>query len=128
MTLAEDTYAKLQATPAITAIFSTRTYPMRLPESCSYPALAFQVITTLPEHTHDGLVNPLERMVQMTVYDTDYKRCAAAGEAIIAALVGRSTWNTRSTTCRLAGGGEDMDPEPRGLYRYRVDLFVRVTA
>lgn len=132
-TLAEDVFAKLSTTAAITAVYGTsptRAFPLRIPESVStYPALAIQNVGGTPEHTHDGLVDKRARLVQLMTYDTDYNRCQAAAATLVAALVGRSTWGGNDTTCLLAGDvAEDVDPEPRGLFRARVDLAVMSAA
>lgn len=124
MSISEDVYAKLQATAAITAVFGTRTFPRRLPEDVTYPALRWNVVAGDPKHTHDGLVYPYGRLVQFDVFDTDSKRCEQAAATLIAALVGRSTWNTKATTCRLAGEASEPDPAVRSLHRNRVDMYI----
>lgn len=128
MSLSEDIYAKLQATAAVTAVFGTRTFPRRLPESVDYPAVRWNTVGSQPGHTHGGLISPRPRLVQFDVFDTDSKRGEAAAAVLIEALVGRSTWNNHDTSCLLASEASDPDPAVRSLYRNRVDLSIRSSA
>ncbi len=129
MTLSTALIARLHDGAAIEAVMGKRWYPGRLIEKPVFPAGTYQRITGVGGHTHDGLITPRERRYQLSIYDTDYTRGDDARVVVIAELAGtRATWGTETVTCRLADDAEDIDPQPGGLYRQRVDLYLTSTA
>jgi len=114
----------------IEAAMGKRWHPGRLPESPSqFPFGTYQRIAAPSEHAHDGALDLKERRYQLTIYDTDYSRGDEARAVLVAALDGtKSDWGGVDVSCRLADDTEDIDPEPGGLYRQRVDLYLTSTA
>lgn len=122
--LSEALFARLGA---ITS--GTRWYPMRLPEGCDLPAGTYQRISSVPTQTHSGSVDIRPRRYQLTVYSETYRAGLEVARDITAGLDGiRGTWSGWTVVAMLADDAEDIDPEPRGLFRQRVDVFLRSTA
>lgn len=44
----------LAASPDLAALISDRIYPTFLPQGCQLPAVTYQVISSVPEYSHDG--------------------------------------------------------------------------
>jgi len=115
---------------AIQAVMGSRWYPGRLPESPSqFPAGTYQRVAAPSQHAHDGALDLRERRYQLSIYDTDYSRGDEARAVVVSELDGtRGVWGGVTTSCRVADDTEDIDPEPGGLYRQRVDLYLTSTA
>lgn len=100
-------------------------YPLRLPESCALPAGTYQRISDVPVHTHDGVSSLRPRRYQLTIYSERYTEGLAAALVVVLALAGiRDTWSGWTVTSMLVDDAEDIDPEPRGLFRQRVDVMI----
>lgn len=129
MTTLEDALvARLADGGAVEAVIGQRVYPLRIPElPTGLPALAYQRIAGPAEHVHGAMVTNRERRFQLSVYDSDYDRGREAAATIIGALAGtRSNWGGHGeVTCRLVDDAEDFDPEPSGLFRQRIDLYLQ---
>ncbi len=131
-TLADALVARLADGGAIEAVIGQRVYPLRLPElPTGLPALVYQRVAAPGLSTHTGAFDNTERRFQLSIYDDDYSRGEEARAVILAELDGTSTvWGAGgpTVTCRKADDAEDIDPEPGGLYRQRVDLYLQSNA
>jgi hypothetical protein len=100
-------------------------YPLRIPEGADLPAGTYQRISAVGPLTHDGGVALRTRRYQLTVFSQSYLDGLEAARSIVATLNGiRGTWDGWEVTAYIADDGEDMDPEPRGLFRQRVDVMI----
>lgn len=131
-TLADALVARLADGGAIEAVIAQRVHPLRLPElPTALPALVYQRVAAPGLHTHSGAFDNIERRFQLSIFDDDYSRGEEARAVIRSELDGtRATWGAGgpTVTCRVADDVEDMDPEPSGLYRQRLDLYLQSSA
>lgn len=78
--------AKLLAASGVTALVSTRVYPVARPQGSTLPAVTLQRIDGAPLLTDEGdsgLENP---RIQLDCWGTTYASAKAAARAVIAAL------------------------------------------
>lgn len=100
-------------------------YPLRLPDGCDLPAGTYQRISATGPVAHDGAIALRTRRYQLTVYSERYLEGLEAARALVAALnATRGTWDGWEVTAFVADETEDIDPEPRGLFRQRVDVML----
>ena len=57
MAFEDSIYLQLKNNPAVAAIVSTRIYPLVIPQDQTQPAIAYQVVSELPDYSHDGRGN-----------------------------------------------------------------------
>jgi hypothetical protein len=104
-------------------------WPLRLPEDVTLPAGTYQRISSAPTHTHDGATALRARRYQLTIYSETYAAGLACARAVVAAIDGtRDDWSGWAVSAMLADEAEDIDPEPRGMFRQRVDVMLRTEA
>lgn len=100
-------------------------YPLRLPDGCVLPAGTYQRISAVGPVAHDGALALRTRRYQLTVYSERYLQGLEAARALTLALNAvRDTWDGWEVTAFVADEAEDIDPEPRGLFRQRVDVML----
>lgn len=100
-------------------------YPLRLRDGCALPAGTYQRISAAGPQTHSGGLALRTRRYQLVVYSERYTEGLDAARALVAALNGiRGTWDGWDVTAFVADEAEDIDPEPRGLFRQRVDAMI----
>lgn len=99
MRIDEAIYSFLSTTAGITAVVSTRTYPVRLPPAATLPALTYQQISSRPIQTMGSSTQGKTDRWQITAWGTKYGDARAAAAAVIAA------WNQFSG---LMGGGSGV--------------------
>lgn len=114
----------------VTALISTRFYPMRLPETVTMPAATYQMVgggSRVGQHRAPSLL-PRQR-VQLTVFGS-FADCVAIDRALRVALDGfRGTWGTGATATAIescmcvSGPVDDADPEAGLVWRSR-DYFI----
>ena len=114
----------------LTALISTRTYPLKLPQGCTLPALTYQRISTPRELTHDqqagGLAMP---RFQFTAYGTKFADAKAVINQVRAALNGyKGSFGTGTKTVKVWGSlsaneQDNYDPDS-GLYWTMADYFI----
>lgn len=121
---------KLINTSAISALVSTRVYPLRLPQQVVLPAITYQMIGG-PVITLHGERSKLPRQrVQITSWG-EFDTCIDTDRAVLAALDGtvQTVWGTGATAalvdnCQVAEAPRDaFDPES-GLYYRQRDFFI----
>ena len=89
-TLEEALYAHLAADAAIAALVSTRIYPMLVPQDSDLPAIAYQRISRIGQHSHDGASVPARARIQITCLASTYSGAKALAGAVEDALDGYS--------------------------------------
>ena len=70
----------------LTALTSTRIYATQLPQSVSYPAVTFQVISGMREHIMVSDDNLVASRVQVSAWDTSITDALSVADQIRAAL------------------------------------------
>lgn len=100
-------------------------FPLRLPDGVALPAGTYQRISSVGAQTHSGANSLRTRRYQLTVFSVRYVDGLSEARNIVAALNGtRSAWGGWDVTAMVADDAEDMDPEPRGLFRQRIDVML----
>jgi len=95
MTIEEGLYSRLQAVAGVTALVSTRVYPLLVPQEASLPAIAYQRISGPRETAHDGPSGLAFARMQVTCIGSSYSSAKGVSEAVRAALDGQSgTWGS----------------------------------
>ena len=70
--LEESICTKLLASTAVTALTSTRLYPIFLPQNTTYPAQTYQRISTMPVNTISGYSYLENARIQIDSWATSY--------------------------------------------------------
>jgi len=116
-----------------TAPLTGKWWPLRLPESAvastagdGMVAGTYQRISGVPAATtHSGGTSLMRRRYQLTIYSEQYAPGLDAARTVAALLNGtRQTMDGWSVSAILADDAEDVDPEPRGLFRQRIDVML----
>lgn len=89
MELEEGLYLFLASEPTVTALVSTRIYPVVIPQDALQPALVYQRInTTVREDTLTLEDDPIDDItVAITVWGPDYRVCKQVATAVRVALL-----------------------------------------
>ena len=81
-------YGILSASPAIQTLAGGRVYPMRLPQGTAVPAIAYQLVSRMPqEMTHGQRIYDHAR-IQVSIFANTYADMAAVADACRAAIDG----------------------------------------
>ena len=101
-------------------------WPLRIPDGASLPAGTYQRISSVPVAlAHDGGSDLMRRRYQLSVYSDRYLAGLTAARTIVETLNGvRTTWDGWTVTASIADDAEDIDPDPRGLFRQRIDVLL----
>lgn len=84
----QDIYNWLQTYPDLVTLFSTRMYPVRLPDSATFPCLVIRRITNPKRYTLDGESNLKEQFYQFTVWDESVKDASEAADTFEQTITG----------------------------------------
>lgn len=70
------------------AALGSRVYPLRIPQNPTYPALAYQRISTPRIMSHDGASKLAMPRIQLTLWASTYSSLKAVSEALRGLLIG----------------------------------------
>lgn len=119
-------YNYLSNTAGITALVSTRIYPVVLPQNATYPAITYQVISTPIIHTVEGCSAPNTNM-QIDCWSTNtYLEAHQVADAVETALDNYSgTWNSADvvSACLLTGR-QDLYEDNVSDYRVMLEFSI----
>lgn len=122
--LSEGLFEWLTATVPLTGGW----YPLRIPDGepgKGEVAGTYQRISTDRPATHSGGTAWRMSRFQLTIYSDRYAAGLDAARDVVAALNGvRVDMDGYDVSATLAGEAEDVDPEPRGMFRQRVDVML----
>lgn len=126
--LEEALFDYLPSVPDLGALIDDRIYPLRLPEGCDLPAVAWQRISAQRTYTHDAFEDTaawVQCRVQFDCWGQTAEDAIAVGEAVVAALSGyEGTMGTASLgAVTVEFELDDYEPDTK-LYRRLVDVFV----
>jgi hypothetical protein len=82
--------AHLMADGDVADLIGSRLYPLRVPQDVVLPAVVYQVITDIEEHTHDGPSGLVQARMQMTYHGSTYSEAKSVKDAILASIDGFS--------------------------------------
>lgn len=96
MTIEADLYTILTGSTSVTALSSNRIYPMMLPQKCTYPAISYFRVSTVPNHLFSVDAANVQARFQVDCWDDDALGSRALANAVSTALnrIGRSTSRT----------------------------------
>jgi len=128
-TIEEGLYARLSGTAGVTALVSTRIYPMAIPQDITLPAIAYQRISGLRIPEHDGPSGLATGRVQFTCQGTSYSSAKAVATAVRAALdcysgaitVGAGSVTVESCFLQNEYDGFELETESRTV---RLDFLI----
>lgn len=86
MMIEEALFKHLKAHAGLSALVSSRIYPMVMPQKTSMPAVTFQRISTPREYTHGGYSGLAHPLFQISCWGEKYKDTRAVAEQVRLAL------------------------------------------
>lgn len=116
-----DLLAVLEANVGVSALVGARIYPMILPQRVTLPAIRYQVISTIPQPTHNGASGLRQYRIQLSVHAATYSAAQAVAEALHAALDGKKAIFGSGTSCTVANDVPGYEEES-GQYVRHVDV------
>lgn len=117
----EDLVAVLAANVGVSALVGARIYPLILPQRVTLPAIRYQVISTIPQPTHNGASGLRQYRIQLSVHATTYSSAQAVAEALYTALDAKKAVFGSGTSCTVVNDVPDYDEES-GQYMRHVDV------
>lgn len=111
MATESDLYSDLTGDAGVSAVVGSRVYPGVLPDTASYPAIAYRVISA----TVIGGVCKARR-VQVDVYAQTYSDVKDGRDAVEALADGKAAWQYLE--------GPDLYEEDTKLYHQAIDLVI----
>lgn len=118
-------YTRLTTYSGITAIASTRTYPMRLPQTPTYPAITYQKISNSEQK---GTSTLKDSRWQINCWASTYSGAKALAAQVKTAF---EEWHDLDQTpgvlmARMVGELDDEDDETK-TYRVILDVMLTTT-
>jgi hypothetical protein len=118
-------YGRLTTYSGITAIASTRTYPMRLPQNPTLPAISYQKISNTEQK---GSSNLKDSRYQLNCWATTYAEAHSLAAQVKAAF---EEWHDANQTpgvlmARMVGETDTEDDDTK-TYRVILDVFLTTT-
>ncbi len=121
MSMEADLLAVLEANAGVSALVGARIYPMVLPQRVTLPAIRYQVISTIPQPTHNGPSGLRQYRLQLSVHAATYSSAQAVAEALYTALDGKKAIFGSGTSCTVVNDVSDYE-ETSGQYMRHVDV------
>lgn len=126
MTMESAVRAILVADPGFAALGGARVYPLRLPQSPTYPSVTYQRVSEATSlRTLEGETGRIDARLQIDTWATDPDSAANVAAAIYAALsdYGGTSLGVLIHNCRRDSQQQYYEDEP-GLYRVIQDWIV----
>jgi hypothetical protein len=76
----------LSSSTGLSALVSTRIYPLKLPQTATYGALTYSKVSGFRNHVHGGSAQVAEPRFQVTAYHTSYSSLKSITEQVRKAL------------------------------------------
>lgn len=121
MAIGESIYTELTGDADVSALVSTRVYPLIAPQNVTVPYLVYQRVSGSPVNEmagYAGLENP---RYQIDVYDDDY-----AGARALAVKV-RTAMNAATVFTALQQSDTDLYEAEASLFRVTMDFSIWTT-
>ena len=125
MAFGDAIYSILSNDSTLTAITSTRIYPLRIPQGASLPAVTYFVVSGGPMQTKDGAVSDNFDSFQVSCFATSYSTIQSIYSAVKSALE-RYSGTAASTTIHTITymGHVDLYEEDAGVYHRAIDFRI----
>jgi hypothetical protein len=125
MSIETGLYSELTGDAGVSALVSTRIYPLQVPQDVAMPAVAYQQISGSPEYAHDGDSGLNWARFQFTCQAETYAGAKALAVAVKAALSGASgTMDDTTVDVILIDNETDWRSEGFDIPVVRVDVMV----
>ncbi len=124
-TLHTGVYSMLQAESTLTALVSTRCYPLLLPQEVTYPAVRFQQLTGERPGAMGGDVGLVDSIVMVDCYADDIDAAHTLADAVRTAMQRKNgTYNgVEIDHVALEGPIDSHEPE---IEKYRASFNARI--
>lgn len=119
--IADWTYAKLAADAGVSALVSTRIYPIRMPQSPTLPLITYQQVAAEYEHAMGSDPNVEWARMQVTSWAETLTSARSLAKKVKACLR-RATGTAASTVVQHSRIEMQIDGYEDGPQRYRVDM------
>jgi hypothetical protein len=115
-------FTRLSGYVGLTALINTRIYPMILPQGVTYPALAYQRISTYPRTGCFGVDDGLARAtVQLTTWGDTFASVKAVANQVRQAL---QRWTTTGIQGTYIIGEFDLYDEEAEKFGAAIDIEI----
>lgn len=111
MSVETDFYSAVTGDATLSASIGTRCYPVEAPDTGSYPAIVYSVISQVP-----FAKLCLQTRIQADIYATSYAAVKTLRDALVSLINSESGW--------LYVGGPDAFETDEGLWHQPVDVTV----
>ena len=112
-----DLYAHLSTYAALTALVSTRIYPLTLPQEPTLPALTYFRVSSAPSRNHDGAYGFALKRFQFDIYAITYLACLQV-KAILVDAMGALGYTAHWDN------DQDINEPELGRYRLQIDFMI----
>jgi hypothetical protein len=117
----------------VDATTPVRIYPMRLPQSPTYPAITYQNVSDTEEYSHGGRSGLQVARVQFSIWGKDasgssgYDSVYAVLRQLKLALVGHDGAMGNHIAKSTPLGGRDLPESEPGIYHHAIDFQIALT-
>lgn len=124
-TIEEAMVARMNAHAGLTALVGTRTYPLRVPQDATMPAIAYQKISSPKTQSHSGGSHLAQSRIQLTIEADSYESVKATADQVRACWEGyKGTVGGVRIDAALVQDDRDGWSEQHGAPVVRVDVMV----
>ena len=120
-------YAMLAADATLTALVSTKIYPVIAPQNVASPFVVYSIASAIPTNTKDRISEVDTMRVQIDCYARTYSQVEAIASAARLAIDGQTGTKAGIYVDGVAYENEqDLIDEDVDLYRKSLDFFIRI--
>jgi hypothetical protein len=125
MTIEAGIYGILSAYAGLTALVSTRIYPLVLPQDCDLPAVCYQLVSDVPEYILAKAVANQNARVQVNSYAITLDAAKSVAIQVKAAMVGYDgTIGSVAVRDITIANEQDLYESDLDIYNLTVDFMV----
>lgn len=106
-------YQSLTSDPDVSKLVGTRVYPMILPENPNLPAITYQLISDVPQHTQEGFSHS-DCILRVNCWGKTYDDAVSLSGAVASRLDSREIPGYDRL---LLAGRQDLQDAQTGLFR-----------
>lgn len=119
MSIQDDLYTALSGYAALTALVSTRIYPIKVPQSPTYPFVVYQRLSNIHINSLSGSSGLNQSRYQFDIYAATYASANSIADEVVGAMVAATTYES----IQLSRIDLDFDDNV-GEYRISIDFSV----
>jgi hypothetical protein len=116
----------ITADSGFSTIAANRLYPLILPDTPTFPAATYQLISSVPEETNDGPTGFVKARIQTDTWSNSYASCKALAKALRVLLDGFTGTlpNGVAVSNIIRDNSSDYIEPVSRLYRVQTDWLV----